>query len=397
MTLPTFVAIFALGQCAIAALQQSAAVASKLGEVGEGRSGAFSSASSRIQDLQTQLTQMEMNNRQQQAQRKAEYEQEVGNRRRENLQVASMNAHIVQEIQVLQKTVTSLRATAFGLRQDVQSLQEDWRLLEKNISAALEVTGKVVKGVVELDKAPELRILDELNRQDSSKSEYEKSNHRFDDILQDPKFALLQVHGPRGGTHGAILAALEAGLRDLTAENDRVLRDLDRSYTALLQAESKRHAGLLSEQKMSDGQKMQLNALAERLQAAVDHLKGLNGNTSHQSQSVRAYFAQVGSRPLPGKSIDAASADAVISTTPRTTATTTTTAHHAREDPDSALFELDALLAEPTSGPRPAPVPQREDVSALEVPPPPSNPQATGGQSGTSGPGDKEWLRWFTR
>lgn len=334
-------------------MQESTQGARRASVSGAGVSGSSMHAvAARVEELQARLSQMDMENKQSMDQARYAFERQLAEKQQQNRKLAKSNQRIAEDIQSLAKRRDVLRAEADRLRGQIPAWRSDLASLSTNFTTALEVTHKALANIDLHNQSPEIKILDDLDKEDQERmaletkriklqeimaaSEAQKreaaerdeapirppikapyADGEADDEAQErdegdatssgvPGLSFLQtsmLNKIRRAAHSpnpsALLQALDTGLADLNVEHENAKEALRRKFAALISAETSRHEQLLDEQKALRAKLVSARQLDQRLQTAIRSLLDLDGQLRGQAQSLRAYTQQLGVRALP--------------------------------------------------------------------------------------------------
>jgi len=267
--------------------------------------GVFQSLSSKVAALESQLSETELQNKQELAAHQVSYERKLKEAREANLQLATSNMHLAQEVQDLHNSNGELRKKAVQLKEDGRKWMDDWNTLKGNLTAVLEFTSNTISDYRKADSASELSVLEELSKRDEVLQAQLIHKQRVDEIAgsadEGESLALLQVSSPRRSQSNpkSILSMLEHGLDDLAREKSQKEGDLLDKFKNLMLSERKRREALLAEESSLKKQKDKELALQARLSAAAQHLQMANQHLEEQGRSLRMYTQRLGIRPLP--------------------------------------------------------------------------------------------------
>lgn len=263
--------------------------------------GVFQSLSSKVAALETQLSETELQNKQELAAHQVSYDRKLKEARQANLQLATSNMHLAQEVQTLRNGNVDLRKMATQLKMDGRKWMDDWNTLKGNLTAVLEFTTNTISDYQKADRAGEMSVLEELSNRDRQDEAQQAHRRRFDEIAgtagDTDSLALLQVSSPQNPK--SILGMLESGLDDLNKEKARKEGELLDKFKSLMLAERKRREALVAEAASLKKQKDIEVLLQSRLNAAVHHLQVTNEHLEEQGRSLRMYTQRLGIRPLP--------------------------------------------------------------------------------------------------
>lgn len=364
--------------------------------------GAISSVSSRVSQLQERLTSLELENRRKQAALRARYDANLKSKQQETVLMAQGNMKLVDFIEKLRASNAALRKEAEGRADGLEEWDRDWSTMDTNLSAALTVSRNALATLGNISQAPELKILHELDLVDQRTVSLEVEKHRFDDIFAaEPKLQLLQLS--RSAPPRALLYALDSGIADLEAQEERTETQIKEKYSKALKAEDLRLQGLRSERDTLEAVKRKEEKLQERLREALEQYVSDEKELTKKAESLRAYASNLGERPLPVGS-NATPAEATTTTAVdrpgrkirhemrrearRSEVPTLAPQKDADEDIFNTDIDLDNLPPRPQEAVETTPMQTEQlalgQISASESP-------RTDSSSG------KKWLSWLTR
>jgi len=320
-----------------------------------GTGSSMQAVAARVEELQARLSQMDVENKQAMERARYVFERQLAERQQQNRNLAESNQKIAEDIQALAKRRSALRAEANRLRKDIPAWKSDLLSLSTNFTTALEVTHKALASIDSHSQSHEIKILDDLDREDQERMAKETKRIKLQEIMaaseakqraaaermEEEKQARWHVDDQMPDTDGdatgadeqedddasrsgelapvflqtsmlnkirraasspnpsVLLQALDTGLADLTTEHENAKDALKRKFNQLLTVENSRHEQLLEEQKVLQAKLVSARNLDNQLQAAIRSLLDLDKQLRGQAQSLRAYTQQLGVRALP--------------------------------------------------------------------------------------------------
>lgn len=287
--------------------------------------GAYERISSRVSSLAARLSEMELASAHALDKFKSQLEQEVSDAKKKNTEIERRNAAMAKENAALANSNKELRLKAEGMRRDVKQWETDFSDVHANFSTSLEFTSKTMQVLSEGQASNELRVLDDLLRQESRAQAQQSRQGRFDAIHKSTAAnkqatrntaAFLQVPDLASKPH-AYLQALDGDLTDVKAKFEQDKDSLRQKYAGLLEQERAREQTLVREQQELAKQHDELSQLQARLRAAVAFLEGSLNALEGKARSLRMFASRIGIRPLPYSHTRLAVTDAAAEDAPR--------------------------------------------------------------------------------
>lgn len=251
--------------------------------------------SSRVNSLQERLLEAQKHSTATVTALKEEYESKLQAQYKANAKLSHDNKDTSSRIDALKDANLELRAKARTLTKQSASLTAELETLRGNVSTAHEYIENALAGSVQLYKAPQLKILGDLDAQELQAAKIRAHENRLSEI----KTALLQTSPGLAEQDSAqkILGSMSAALEDLVKEQDSSTASLKTAFEKEFEAGEVQHKKLLKEKaELNTAETAELD-LKEKLTEAVRHLEQTRGKLLQQTQNLRLYMQRIGSPP----------------------------------------------------------------------------------------------------
>eukprot|EP00928_Gymnodinium_smaydae_P078610 TRINITY_DN62728_c0_g1_i1.p1 TRINITY_DN62728_c0_g1~~TRINITY_DN62728_c0_g1_i1.p1 ORF type:complete len:685 (+),score=199.85 TRINITY_DN62728_c0_g1_i1:77-2131(+) len=217
------------------------------------------------------------------------------------------NSLIAKEIHFTNGRVQELRQNASALEQRNDDLRGDIKILQTNITTALEFMQYALNQTNDsVESTPELAVLAELDRKDAKEAAEQKSQARMDEIeastdADAPTAALLQLRSAHvnAADPTAILGSLASSLENSTQEQAGRLSALRSLFDAAWQRGVEHKQLILAEQARLNSTLMSQGKIVQRLNVAIARLQEIGQGLLHRREALRSFLRRVSHRPAP--------------------------------------------------------------------------------------------------
>eukprot|EP00448_Togula_jolla_P004244 CAMPEP_0170609048 /NCGR_PEP_ID=MMETSP0224-20130122/21912_1 /TAXON_ID=285029 /ORGANISM="Togula jolla, Strain CCCM 725" /LENGTH=1056 /DNA_ID=CAMNT_0010934319 /DNA_START=49 /DNA_END=3219 /DNA_ORIENTATION=- len=250
---------------------------------------------------------------------KADYEEKLDAVRHELHGMRAHNLNISAEIEERQNIVYLLRSRAKDLQNSNQALKAFLWQLQTNSTSAVDFVNSALERADD-SEAPELSILEEMNKEDAELRAVEEKQRGLQMIMDagnDPDLedgdedqdllegeeglSMLQISSEPhiSSDTDSFLEALGSGFEDLKKQEDNMRAALEKAYDEELLGLTKQRNELLQTQSKLLKQLEDLDVLVARLKESVRVLQIKNDGLMKWSRRLEQYALQLSERPVP--------------------------------------------------------------------------------------------------
>jgi len=263
-----------------------------LPQVLAGSKNVLDTLNAKVNSLQARLTEVQQEGAAAIEAQKAEYERKLRTQQESSTALAQKNGDTRSRVNALKEENLNLRSKAEILSKQGAKLTSDLQHLQANFSAAHEFVVKALDSSLDqLQKAPELQVLEELDHSDAESARL----HDHESRLKQVEASLLQTRVDPGAH--SILESLASSLDILAKEQNFSLESLKDSFDKEFQAGEKHQNDLLKEQAELNAAEMAELEKKEKLTAAVSHLEHTRESLLQKIQHIKSFAQRIGSRP----------------------------------------------------------------------------------------------------
>mmetsp|Transcript_23562 Transcript_23562/g.52188 ORF Transcript_23562/g.52188 Transcript_23562/m.52188 type:complete len:779 (-) Transcript_23562:88-2424(-) len=202
------------------------------------------------------------------------------------------NAALKSELDALFESHSALNRRARELKTLGEMGRDDLRTFQQNLTTASDFIKKALSESDDTD-APEMRVLDQLNKEKELQSQRMAHSQRLEEISGALSFLAVgsQVaHGKKSAVEPAdSLAMLKTDFFELGLQQAEVESTLKKAFLAEYEQGAARYAKLMEQQSSMKSSKAVALKLKEQLQAAVRHLETTQEHLHNQGLAIRQF------------------------------------------------------------------------------------------------------------
>mmetsp|Transcript_12328 Transcript_12328/g.28916 ORF Transcript_12328/g.28916 Transcript_12328/m.28916 type:complete len:367 (+) Transcript_12328:154-1254(+) len=249
----------------------------------------------RMSELQEQLAKVEHRHENEIAESKHDFEQRLRKQNSRNSEVAQENAQLSQKNSEAQTSIQSLRRQASDLQTKNAEIAEDISQIQANLTVAQEYVAEALKESTAAQRAPELEVLHELDKQDKEQKARKEHDTHLQEISSGKRLSLLSMESKPVLDPEALMKSLATEYLDLAQQRNASLQALKQAFEKEFDAGEHQYKSLVEKRKDLEAVNKARKELADKLQSAVRHLQKEQKELKKRRASLRKFTLTIGS------------------------------------------------------------------------------------------------------